>query len=139
MARLLVLVALMLALSTTSAREPAEPKNPDRFCENAKELATITSQLPGYNLSFNSATGAKLKGTLKFDPRELLRHSHGDPVCIAVIVSEAGDVQDAAVYYPKKLALSQKERKQLLALSYDPAQEDGAAVKSIVVMKAWLK
>ena len=139
MARLLAFVALVLATASISAQEPAKPKNPDRFCENAKELATITDQLPDYKLSSDLASGATLNGKLKFDPRELLRQARGQSVCIAVVVSETGAVQDAAVYYPKTLALSQKERNQLLAQSYAPAQENGEPVKSIVVMKAWFQ
>src|SRR6478672_4053234 len=139
MARHVALIAIMFAMSSVFAREPAEPKNPDRFCEDARELATITSQLPDYKLSSDLAVGAKLKGKLKFDPRELLSQARGNSVCIALVVSKAGEVQDAAVYYPKKLLLSQKERIQLLAHSYSPAMENGEAVDSIVVMKAWLQ
>lgn len=136
MARLFLLVVLLLVAVSGGAREPRKPANPDRFCESARELATITSQLPDYRISSDLAVGAKLNGKLNFSPNELLKLSRGNPVCIAVVVSEAGMVQDAAVYYPKKVALSQKERDRLLAQSYSPARENGAPVKSIVIMKA---
>ena len=139
MRHLTVIAILGLLCGSAIGSEPKKLANPDRFCENAKELASITSQLPEYKLSSDLADGAELVTPLKFDPRGLLSAARGNSVCIAVFVSESGVVQDAAVYYPKKLALSKKEREQLLALAYSPAKENGQPIKSIVVMKAWLQ
>jgi len=139
MHKLTLIAILALLCGSAVGREPKRPANPDRFCENAKELASVTSQLPDYKLSSDLADGAELVTPLKFDPRGLLSAARGDSVCIAVVVSESGAVQDAATYYPKKLALSKKEREQLLALTYSPAKENGQPIKSIVVMKAWLQ
>ena len=46
---------------------------------------------------------------------------------------------DAAAYFPKRLALSKAERKQVLANTFEPAKQAGAPIKSIMVMKAWLQ
>ena|SRR6478672_7800646 len=135
--RRFLLSSLLIAASATHARDPKPISNPDRFCQDAKELAMITSQLPDYVLSEQVETSASVVPPLKFKPMGVLSAARGQPVCIAVVVSETGVVQDAAVYFPKRVALSREERRQLLSNTYLPAKQAGQAVKSIVIMKAW--
>ena len=137
--RRFLIAGLLMAASVAHARDPKPASNPDRFCEEAKELATITTQLPGYTLSSQLETPASIVLPLKFRPFGILSAARGQPVCIAVVVSEAGVVQDAAVYFPKRVALSRDERKQLLSNTYTPAKQAGQPIKSIVILKAWSK
>jgi hypothetical protein len=124
---------------SVAAAEPRPINNPDRFCEEAKELKTITSQLPGYVLSWEAESPAVVVPPLKLDPRGLLKAARGESVCVAVVISETGEALDAAAYYPKRIALSKAERKQVLANTFEPAKQAGIPVKSIIVVKGWLK
>jgi hypothetical protein len=121
------------------AAEPKPIENPDRFCEDAKELASITAQLPDYALSWQADTPVVVLPPLKFDPRAVLSAARGQPVCIAVVIDESGAALDAAAYFPKRVALSKNERKQVLANQFQPATHAGVPIKSIMVMKAWLQ
>ena len=134
----LLLLGSGLSMSL-AASEPRPIANPDRFCEDAKELKSITAQLPGYVLSWEAESPVVVLPPLKVDVRELLRAARGQPVCIAVVISETGVALDAAVYFPKRLAFSRAERKQVLANAFEPAKQAGVPTKSITVMKAWLK
>ena len=128
----------LLALSCISfAGEPKRYNKTDTFCEDAEELSTITSQLPDYALSSKLDTSAGIVGQNKFRPFGVLSAARGQPVCIAIVVSELGVVQDAAAYFPKRVALSRLERKQLMTTKYKPALQGGIPTKSIVLMKAW--
>lgn len=106
MRRIVLIATLALLCGSAIGRERRKPANPDRFCESARELASITSQLREYKLSSDFADGAELIAPMKFDPRGLLSAARGHSVCIAVVVNESGVVQDAAACYPKKLVLS---------------------------------
>jgi len=131
--------SLIFAAILCASGIPAFAANPDRFCEEAKELTSITKQLPDYQLSWELETPAAVVLPLRFKPFWVLSAARGQPVCIALVVSETGRVRDAAAYYPKRVALSKKERDSLLSQPYTPAKQGGVSVKSIVVMKAWLK
>lgn len=130
------IICLIAVASAALAGEPGPPK-PDPFCKGAKELRTITSQLPDYPLSSDLDTSAGVVGPLKLKPFGLLSAAKGQPVCIAVVVSETGVVQDAAAYFPKRVALSKLEREQLLSTPYTPAKQAGVPTKSIVLIKVW--
>jgi len=131
---------LIGALSlTVNAGQPKPIANPDRFCEDAKELASITSQLPDYALSWNADTPVVVVPPLKFNPHRVLAAARGQPVCVAVVVSETGMALDAAAYFPKRVALSKSERKQVLANTFRPAKQAGTPIRSILVMKSWLQ
>ena len=130
---------LAIACILWTLASPALAGNPDRFCEEAKELSSITSQLPGYKLSSELATPAAVVPPLRFKPFGILSAARGLPVCIAVVVSETGGVLDAAAYYPKRVKLSKRERDSLLLHTYTPAKHGGVPVRSIVVMKASVK
>ena len=134
-----VLLAATISFPLIAA-EPKPIQNPDRFCENAKELASITSQIPGYALSWEAETPVVVVPPLVFkNVRRLLSSAHGQPVCVAVVVSETGEALDAAAYFPKRVALTKDERKEVLANSFQPATQAGKPVRSIMVMKAELK
>ena len=122
-----------------AATEPKPLANPDRFCEEARELKSITSQLPDYALSWEAESPVVVLRPLKFDPRRLLRDARGQPVCIAVVVDESGVALDAAAYFPKRLALSKSERSQVLAIKFEPAKQSGLPIRSIMVMKSWFQ
>jgi len=128
----------LLACSAAAVGGEPRPYNKiDTFCQEAKGLSDITSQLPDYPLSSSVDTSAAVVGPMTFRPFGLLSAARGQPVCIAVVLSETGIVQDAAAYFPKHVALSKVERKQLLSTRYTPAMQGGVATKSIVLMKAW--
>lgn len=131
--------SVICLLALTSAAHAGEPKpgKTDRFCQEARELRSITSQLPDYPLSSDLDVSAAVVGPLKLKPFALLSAAKGQPVCIAVVVSESGVVQDAAAYSPKRVALSKQERGQLLSTTYTPARQAGVPTKSIVLIKAW--
>jgi len=130
-------IGLLACSAAAIGGEPRAYNKTDTFCQEAKGLSNITSQLPDYPLSSNVETSAAVVGPMTFKPFELLSAARGQPVCIAVVVSETGIVQDAAVYFPKRVALSKVERNQLLAIRYTPAMQSGVPTKSIVLMKAW--
>ena len=104
------------------------------YCKDARELASITEQLPGYVISSDADTPAQLIPPMKLRAHGLLGASHGFPVCIAVVVDESGKALDAAAYTPKRVALSKRERATLLAQHFTPALQDGIAVKSIFLI-----
>ena len=139
MYRLPIYLLVAAISSPLIAAEPKPIENPDRFCEDAKELASITTQLPDYALSWQADTPVVVVPPLKFDVRGVLTAARGQPVCVAVVVNEAGAALDAAAYFPKRVALSKNERKQVLANKFQPATKAGAPIKSIMVMKAWLQ
>mgnify|MGYP001308258671 CR=1 FL=1 len=133
---------LLLAFAFSSHGAAAEPKpiaNPDQFCEKARELKSITSQLPDYALSWEAESPVVVLPPLKFNPVRLLKAAHGQPVCIAVVVDETGIALDASVYFPKRFALTKIERSQVLANKFEPAKKSGLPIRSIMVMKAWLQ
>ena len=135
-------VLLLLGSGLSMSLAAAEPKpiaNPDRFCEDTKELKSITSQLPDYVLSWEAESPVVVVPPLKFEVAGLLKAARGQPVCVAVVISETGAALDAAAYFPKRIALSKVERKQVLANTFEPAKQAGAPIKSIMVMKAWLQ
>ena len=134
-----IAVLLLLATSNALAQQPKETSRHQDFCEKAKELATITSQLPDYMLSTQADVPAKLLPSLAFRPTAVLKAAGGQPVCIAVVVSESGTVLDASVYFPKRVSLSKGERLAILAGKYTPATQSGTPIKSIVLMKTEYK
>ena len=129
------MVRIVLGLALLCMTLPSVAAGPSKYCEEAKGLATVTEQLPGYVLSSEARTPAKLTSPMNLKPFGLLKASRGLPVCIAVVVDASGAVLDAAAYSPKRTALSRQERKILLAQKYTPAQGENGAVKSIVLMK----
>ena len=131
------LALLLLIASAANSAEPKQLKEPDTFCKTAKELATVTSQLPDYKLSSELETPAKQLPPFTFKPFGILSAARGQPVCIALVVNATGAVQDAAAYFPKRVALSKSERKQLLSHKFIPARQAGQPIQSIVLMKAW--
>ena len=139
MHRLTTLLLSTLISFPLLAAEPKAIENPDRFCEDAKELASITAQLPDYELSWKADTPVVVLPPLKFDVRGILSAARGQPVCVAVVISETGAALDAAAYFPKRVALSKNERNQVLANKFKPATQAGVPIKSIMVMKAWLQ
>ena len=134
----LFLLGSALSVSLAAA-EPTPIANPDRFCEDAKELKSITAQLPDYALSWEAESPVVVLPPLKFNAGQLLKAAHGQPVCVAVVISETGAALDAAVYFPRRLALSKAERRQVLANSFEPAKQAGLPIRSIMVMKAWFQ
>ena len=130
---------LALLLLIASAANSAEPKlaTTDTYCKEAKGFATVTSQLPDYKLSSELDSPARQLPPFTFKPFGILSAARGQPVCIALVVSASGVVEDAAAYSPTRVALSKSERKQLLSHKYVPAQQAGQPIKSIVLMKAW--
>jgi len=131
------LALLLLVASAANSAEPKQLNKPDTYCKEAKGLATVTSQLPDYKLSSELDSPAKQLPPMTFKPFGILSAARGQPVCIAVVVSNSGVVQDVAAYSPTHVALSRSERKQLLSHKYVPAQQAGQPVQSIVLMKAW--
>ena len=129
-------VGLFVLSTSVLAGEPRPMKKTDTFCQERKELSSITSQLPDYPLASSLETSAAVAGPMKFKPFGILQAARGQPVCIAIVVDESGVVQDAAAYYPKRVLLSKLEREQLLAIPYTPAKQAGVPTKSIVLMKA---
>jgi hypothetical protein len=123
-----------LLLLVASVANSAEPK---LDCKEAKGLAAVTSQLPDYQLSSDLDSPAKPIPPFTFKPFGILSAAHGQTVCIAVVVSASGTVEDVAAYSPTRVALSKSERKQLLSQKYVPAEDAGQPVKSIVLIKAW--
>jgi len=130
-------IAFLACSAGAFGGEPQPYNKTDTFCQDAAELSNITSQLPDYPLSSSLDTSAGAVGPMTFRPFGVLSAARGQPVCIALVVSETGVVQDAAAYFPKRVALSRPERKQLMSTRYKPAMQGGIPVKSIVLMKAW--
>jgi|SRR6478672_1384317 len=132
----------LLAFGLSFYAAAAEPKpiaNPDKFCEEARQLKSITSQLPDYALSWEAESPVVVLPPLKFSPVRLLKAANGQPVCIAVVVDEKGIALDASVYFPKRFALTKTERSQVLANKFEPAKQSGVPIRSIMVMKAWFQ
>ena len=132
-------ISLLAYTSGAFGAEPRPYDKTDTYCKDVSGLSDVTSQLPDYSLSSDLDTSAAVIGRMKFRPFGLLSAARGQPVCIAVVVSETGVVQDAAVYSPQSVALSREERKQLLSTRYTPAMQGGVPTKSIVLIKAWSK
>ena len=106
-----------------------------RVCEEAREFASITSQIPDYLPPSKTDTPAGVLSG-KFSPTDLIRAAHSSYVCVAIGVDETGRVQDAAVFFPKRVALSKSERASLMSYSFSPAVVAGKPVKSITLLKA---
>ena len=139
MRRVTTFLASSAICLTVVASEQKPIENPDRFCEDAKELKAITSQLPDYPLSWEMESPVVVLPPLKFDPRAVLSAARGQPVCVAVVIDETGVALDAAAYFPRRVALTKNERKEVLANKFLPAKQAGVPVRSIMVMKAWLQ
>ena len=132
--RTLILASTLCALSA-----PAFNEDPNSYCQNATELASITEQVPEYKPSWSLETPASLASPLRFDPSRLLSKARGLPVCIALLISESGDVVDAGTYHPKRVALTSRERDYWLSLKFMPAKQGGVPVKSLFAAQAEMK
>ena len=132
--RTLILASTLCALSA-----PAYAEDANSYCQNATELASITGQVPEYKPSWSLETPASLASPLHFDPSRLLSKARGLPVCVALLISESGDVVDAGVYYPKRVALTSRERDYWLSLKFTPAKEGGVPAKSLFAAQAEMK
>ncbi len=128
--------SLVFAAVVCFISQPVLSADHMQMCKEAKELALITEQVPDHKLSSELETAAKLIPPMLFKPFGVLSASRGSPVCIAVVVSETGAVQDAAAYYPKRVALSSSERRLLLKQKYSPAMQGDKPVSSIVILTA---
>jgi hypothetical protein len=126
------LSAIFLLLASTNALAAGK----DETCYSEARIAPVTNQLPGYALSSKADTPATLASPFSFKPGALLAAARGLPVCIALVVDETGSVLDAAVFYPKRVALSKQEKANLLQQKYQPARVADSPVRSIVIMKA---
>ena len=132
--RTLILASTFCALSA-----PAFAEDPNSYCQNATELASITEQIPEYKPSWSLETPASLASPLRFDPSRLLSKARGRPGGIALLLSASGDVVDAGTYYPKRVALTSSERDYWLSLKFTPAKQGGVPVKSLFAAQAEMK
>ena len=124
----------ILCIALPVAAAPAAAGS-TKYCQEAKELTSVTEQLPGYILSSDAKVPAKLETPMSLRPQGLLKASRGAPVCIAVVVDASGAVLDATAYSPKRVKLSRQERNNLLAMKFSPTQGENGAVKSILVFE----
>lgn len=136
MIRYLAIGLLAYTTGAFGSERQTHDKN-DTYCKDVTGLDDVLSRLPDYSLSSNFDTSATVVGPMKLRPFDLLSAARGQPVCIAIAVSETGVVLDAAVYSPKRVTLPWEERRQLLSTRYTPAMQDGVPTKSIVLMKVW--
>lgn len=125
--RLLLCFALFVPVACGAFERPITS------CEKAPALAGFRKQLPGYILGTEATVPPTTKEKFSFDQGTLLREG-GPRVCIVVAVSKAGVVQDAAIAYPKGMALPKRQRDQLMAMHWNPAMVDGEPRDALMIV-----
>ncbi|WP_133502018.1 hypothetical protein [Cognatilysobacter terrigena] len=128
------LMRSLLVLLVAFASAPAAAVTPEA-CESDAILRGTIKPAPDFLPPSAVDARAKLHGSLRFNGMDLYRASRIDEICIAVLVDETGVPRDAAVFQPRRLALSAGERSELLALRFSPAEKAGQSTKAIVVVR----
>ena len=130
MIRIIAILLLLLSSNAALAR--------DRFvqtCENAPLLSDMQKNLPDHVLDTSAEVKPKLLTKMARTTLPVMtilnRARSYSLICIVLAIGADGKVQDAAISYPK-MALTEKEREQILKLEYAPAQQGGLAVPSLV-------